>query len=71
MMVRFGGVPGVEEAVPALLLEQAFTRADAGWRIERTRAVNRTSGRSSVTFPFPMPAGRPVDEVEVYARLEK
>lgn len=69
LIVRFGGVPGVEDIVPRALLENALKRADAGWRIEGTRPVAVRRRRPSARLPFPLPAAYPFGEFELFARL--
>lgn len=71
LLVRFGGVPGFEEETPQDLLSNSFGIADAGWRIERIKRVTVKPHRAPQPLPFSLPAARPVNEFELYARLEK
>ncbi|HQN00422.1 MAG TPA: DNA modification methylase, partial [Candidatus Hydrogenedentes bacterium] len=69
LVIRFGGVPGVQGVVPRTLLEDSLALADSGWKTLRCKPVFRKTN-APPALPFRPPAARPANEFELYGRLE-
>lgn len=68
LIMRFGALPSCE-ADPSELARESFYQSDAPWRILTARNAGVASKGRRQADQF-RAAGNPVDEIDVYARLE-
>lgn len=71
LVVRFGALPSVSKDDPKVLLARSLRKADCGWRITTVmRAGTAKRGRRQYE-QFGPSESEPVEEIDLYARLEE
>lgn len=71
LIIRYGKTAEKGDIPPQKIVEDSLEHSNSGWTIYKTRQVARTTTTPKPDFPFIVPAPRPLEEIEVFARLKK
>jgi hypothetical protein len=69
LVIRFGALPSCK-ADPATLIRSTLSKADAGWEISTIRRAGAASKGHRQAEQFRQEASEPIEEIDVYCRLE-
>jgi len=69
MVIRFGAIPSSFHD-PGALLKQTLYEADCGWRILTIQSAGKASRGKRQSEQFNATVRDPIDEIDLYARLE-
>lgn len=69
LIVRFGALPS-ENNDPGELIKETLRRAQAGWRVRTVRNAGIPPAQRRQATQFKRTRSSPVEEIDVYARLE-
>jgi hypothetical protein len=71
LIVRFGALPSVSKDDPKVLLARSLREADCGWRITTVKNAGTAQKGRRQYEQFGPSESEPVEEIDLYARLEE
>jgi hypothetical protein len=71
LIVRFGALPSVSKDDPKVLLARSLREADCGWRITTVKNAGTAQKGRRQYEQFGPSESDPIEEIDLYARLEE